>query len=123
MTSIINSDKEPLDRERLRQLYGDDTEMQASSLEMFLDEVLPIFLELKNHVECADWEQVITVTHQLRPWLIMVGLTTLESKLCEVEKMAKETPELTLLCSEYGFFYNQLEDKIPVLKMELQRLY
>jgi HPt (histidine-containing phosphotransfer) domain-containing protein len=111
-----------LDRERLLQLYEDDTEMLISSIEMFLDEVIPSFTALENLIELKDWEGLAEQTHQLRPWLGMVGLTNLENKLLELEKLAKKRSDPEIIMNSCNNFNWSLEKMTPVLKTELQEL-
>ena len=111
-----------LDRDRLLELYEDDTEMMISSFEMFLDEVLPNFLEFENLIALQDWAGVTMLTHQLRPWLGMVGLTGLENKLWAIEKQAKKEPDGESMMNLYYNFNENLLQMMPVLKNELEVL-
>ncbi|GAB3897610.1 hypothetical protein GCM10028803_15960 [Larkinella knui] len=113
---------EQLDRDRLLQLYEDDTDMLITSIETFLEEVLPTFQELERLIESQDWTAVTGRTHQLRPWLGMVGLTRLESKLCEIEELAKKDPNHTTVMNSYHNFNTDLARMVPVLKSELHEL-
>ncbi|RRB01251.1 Hpt domain-containing protein [Larkinella rosea] len=122
MSSSIDNLTDQLDRKRLLQFYEDDTEMMISAMEMFLDEVIPNFLELEKLVEQQDWEALTSLTHQMRPWLGMVGLTLLENKLCDIETMAKQSPNLEIIMISCTNFNENLAQMSSVLKMELAEL-
>lgn len=122
MTHSADKGFDQLDRARLLQLYEDDTETLISSIEMFLDEVVPAFQVLENLIEVQDWPGVSAMTHQLRPWLGMVGLTRLEQQLEVIERLAKEKPDYEMIPDAYRYFIQNLEHMQPVLKTELQQL-
>ncbi|WP_138993898.1 Hpt domain-containing protein [Larkinella sp. C7] len=122
MTHSADKGFDQLDRARLLQLYEDDTETLISSIEMFLDEVVPAFQVLENLIEVQDWPGVSAMTHQLRPWLGMVGLTRLEQQLEVIERLAKEKPDYEMIPDAYRNFIQNLEHMQPVLKTELQQL-
>ncbi|RCR69818.1 Hpt domain-containing protein [Larkinella punicea] len=122
MTHFADKGIDQLDRARLLQLYEDDTETLISTIEMFLDEVVPAFQVLESLIESQDWTGVCGMTHQLRPWLGMVGLTQLEHRLEEVERLAKKKTEYELIRITYLNFTEKLEAMQPVLKAELQLL-
>lgn len=111
-----------LDQERLMQLYKDDIEMLGDHIEMFLDEVIPNFLELDAQLVGRNWTAVTDLTHQLRPWLGMVGLTSLENKLCEIEKLAKNNPDPEMALVLWNDFQAGLKKMKLVLAGELQRI-
>ncbi|MFC5413099.1 Hpt domain-containing protein [Larkinella bovis] len=124
VSSPLSSDDRSncLDRERLDCLYGDDTETFQSTIEMFLEEVTPVFLELPTQIESQNWETFTLLTHQLRPLLGLVGLTTLEKELLAMEEKAKTEPDTEFLRNSYHHFNAGLERMIPLLNAELQRL-
>jgi HPt (histidine-containing phosphotransfer) domain-containing protein len=122
MSSSADKGIDQLDRARLLQLYEDDTETLISSIEMFLDEVVPAFQVLENLIESHDWTGVTAMTHQLKPWLGMVGLTRLEHQLENIERLAKEKPDSEMISNTYLNFTENLENIRPVLKAELQLL-
>ncbi|WP_421829929.1 Hpt domain-containing protein [Larkinella sp.] len=122
MTHSADKGIDQLDRARLLQLYEDDTETLISTIEMFLDEVVPAFQVLESRIESQDWTGVCGMTHQLRPWLGMVGLTRLEQQLETIEHLAKEKPDYEMIQNTYRNFTANLEHMQPVLKTELQQL-
>ena len=122
MTHSADKGIDQLDRARLLQLYEDDTETLISSIEMFLDEVVPSFQGLESLIESQDWTGVTGMTHQLRPWLGMVGLTHLELQLETLERLAKKKPDYEMIRNTYLNFTENLETMLPVLKTELQLL-
>ncbi|GAB3933691.1 Hpt domain-containing protein [Larkinella terrae] len=111
-----------LDRERLVRLYEDDTEMLISAIETFLDEVVISFSELENLTGSQNWEGLSELTHQLRPWLGMVGLTSLETRLWEIEMLARENPNAEILMISCTDFNRNLSKMTPILQLELKEL-
>lgn len=122
MTDSSSNLSDQLDRERLLKLYEDDTEMMILSMELFLDEVIPNFLELEKLIEQQNWEALTGLTHQMRPWLGMVGMTNLENKLWDMEKMAKRNPDREIIMISCTEFNENLAQMSSVLKIELQGL-
>ncbi|GAB3272032.1 hypothetical protein GCM10027347_43470 [Larkinella harenae] len=125
MEEITPSDRhltDGLDRERLQELYGDDTEMLVSAMSMFLDEVMPNFLELEKRIGEENWTEVAQLTHQLRPWLGMVGLTNLEKQLYEIEELARQNPERAVVMFIFNDFRSHLALIPALLKIELHRI-
>ncbi|MGV3558241.1 Hpt domain-containing protein [Larkinella arboricola] len=111
-----------LDYNRLLQLYADDTDTLATHIELFLNDVMPQFQDLEERVQQLDWTGVTSLTHQLRPWLAMVGLTDLENKLWEIEKEAHNRPAFESLQARWISFRAKLQQMTLVLGDELQRI-
>ena len=111
-----------LDQKRLLQLYEGDTDMLIAHIELFLSEVMPQFQDLERRVQILDWTGVTDLTHQLRPWLGMVGLTDLENRLWEIERVARSSPALETLLTLWSTFIEKLQQMTRVLGNELQRL-
>ncbi|AQG81593.1 PAS domain S-box protein [Spirosoma montaniterrae] len=111
-----------LDRERLEELYGSDAAYAADMFQSFLTDVLPEFNELPELCRAKSWPAVARLAHRLKPTLGMVGLTTLEDAMRQIEKKASEgveTDDLEHYCST---IIRNIDEKLPVLKKELQKL-
>ncbi|WP_435353402.1 PAS domain S-box protein [Emticicia sp. SJ17W-69] len=110
-----------LDYNRLTQLYGNDKEYAADMFQTFLSDVLPDFLVVNELLNKQDWAALGTSAHKLKPTLGMVGLTTLETQMHEIEKIAKETPDANTLRLLWNDFQVMLEQGIPILEEELTK--
>ncbi len=96
--------------------------MLITHIELFLGEVIPQFQELEERIHLMDWAGVRSLTHQLRPWLSMVGLTDLENKLWEMERIAGNRPDRETLLALWGTFKEKLRQMTLVLNSELERM-
>ncbi len=93
-----------------------------SVLHLFLDEVIPDFDQLEAGMEQQNWVGVADVAHKIVPWVGMVGLTSLEMELRQLEQSAKAAPEPEEVISRWNHFKAGLEQALPVLRSELDRL-
>ncbi|MEA5460781.1 PAS domain S-box protein [Arcicella sp. LKC2W] len=109
-----------LDQLSLEQLYGEDKEYAAEMFQTFLNDVLPDIYQLQLHASNQDWEEISKEAHKLKPTLAMVGLTSMEPKIIEIEKIAKENPNEELSVSVQGFI-EELEGYLPTLRETLNR--
>lgn len=111
-----------LDNERLTDLYGDDREYAADIFQTFLEDVLPDFQEISNLIHQQNWDALRKLAHKLKPTLGMVGLTELEQLLIGIENQAKEKPEYESLQYMWSLFQIKLDESVPVLRAELDKL-
>jgi HPt (histidine-containing phosphotransfer) domain-containing protein len=85
----------PIDYERLDEMYEGDVEYQADMFDTFLSDVYPEFKDLAPLVEQQNFPELKKLAHKLKPTLGMVGLTQLEKQLVEVERRALDKPNIT----------------------------
>ncbi|MGA0558535.1 Hpt domain-containing protein [Larkinella sp. VNQ87] len=122
MDSSVTPRSDDLDRRRLYQVYGDDTDTIASFIALFLSDVIPHFTDLENELIGKEWGALAERAHQLRSWLAMVGLTKLENQLLHIEEQARNNPDECGIRQTYTTFREQLNQMIPVLIQEVERL-
>lgn len=122
MTSSHHTFNSLLDQERLVELYGEDKEYAADMFQTFLNEVIPDFKQFDQLIEQEDWTALGAHAHKLKPTLGMVGLSKLEEQMHKIEKLAKTKRNIDTLQSQWKDFWLNLEQILPVLKEELQKL-
>ncbi|RYC67884.1 Hpt domain-containing protein [Spirosoma sordidisoli] len=111
-----------IDYPRLDRLHGGSRGQIVSVLHLFLDEVMPDFDQLEAGMAQQNWVGVADVAHKIVPWVGMVGLTSLEMELRQLEQYAKSAPEPEGVISRWNHFKAGLEQALPVLRSELDRL-
>ncbi len=118
-----DSEENVLDYARLEELYEDDVEYQIDMFETFLNDVLPDFYKIRTLLDQGVHEEVGKLAHKLKPTFGMVGLTDVESKMIEFEKMAKlgSIPK-ELLDDKLEVITSILTKKLPILRKELEKL-
>ncbi len=111
-----------LDHERLQEMYEGDVDYQVDMFDTFLEDVLHEFADLTPLNEQQQFMDIKRLAHKLKPTLGMVGLTTLEQKLIEIEHIALEKPDYQDLKEKIERFTHLLDEAVPTLKDELHRL-
>jgi HPt (histidine-containing phosphotransfer) domain-containing protein len=111
-----------VDQNRLNELYGDDKAYAADMIQTFLEDVLPDFAVIDELINQKDMEMLVQHVHKLKPTIGMVGLTDLEEKIKEFEKILKQETNVEPLKSLWIDFQKNLEDSLPALKATLQKL-
>ncbi|QJW88322.1 Hpt domain-containing protein [Spirosoma taeanense] len=111
-----------IDHERLNKLHSGDRRQIISVFQLFLDEVLPDFLELEQGMQQQQWPEVADMAHKIVPWVGMVGLTSLETELRSLEKQAKHNPTTQSMTASWDRFKAGLDRTVPLLRQELARM-
>jgi PAS domain S-box-containing protein len=111
-----------IDRERLTLLYGTDTAYAAEMFSTFLTDIIPEINELPTL--CLEQNRTLLSRkiHKLKPTFGMVGLSILEEKMVQLEKIIKQGSEneiLQIYCNDIVVKTNEM---IPVLEEEAQKL-
>lgn len=119
-TARINSHF--IDHERLDRLHDGSRSQIISVLHLFLDEVMPDFGPLDEAVRQHQWPEAADMAHKIVPWVGMVGLTTLETELRNLEIRAKTTPDADGVTDQWLRFKTGLNQAVPLLRQELARL-
>lgn len=110
-----------LDQISLTKLYGNDHETAADIFQTFLEEVLPGFHQLQKLIEEQDWENLNKQAKKLRPTLLMVGLSELESEIVQIEELALQEPNMGTINPIWKSFKNKLVASIPTLRETLSK--
>jgi PAS domain S-box-containing protein len=111
-----------LDQQRLSELYGEDRAYPLEMFDMFLTDIVPEIYGLTALCRTQDWTMLARKAHKLKPTLGMVGLSRLEEKMDQLEKKLKHGADmdvLVLACDDIIMGLNQM---IPVLQNETQKL-
>lgn len=111
-----------IDYHRLNELYDGDTEQIASLFELFLDETFPDFQDIETKIEQNLWPEVANQAHKLLPWVGMVGLTTLETKLRSIEAQATDGSGKEEILATWHQFRTGLDQAVPMIRQELVKL-
>ena len=111
-----------IDYDRLNELYDGDNEQIASLFELFLDEEFPDFQVIENQIHQQHWPEVANIAHKMLPWVGMVGLTALETKLRRIETHAKMGTNTEEIISDWYQFKTGLDQATPLIRQELLKL-
>ena len=106
----------------LEKFYNGDTQHTAEIFEIFLTHTVHQIPELRKHMENGDWEATRRTAHRIKPNFLMVGLTDLEKKVMTIEKMADHNEDTKTLMQLLEDVEKKVEEAIPVLKKELQKM-
>ncbi|SOD94724.1 PAS domain-containing hybrid sensor histidine kinase/response regulator [Spirosoma fluviale] len=111
-----------LDRKRLSDLYGTDAAYASEMFSLFLSDVVPDIRTLPHLCTTQDWAVLANAAHRLKPTLAMVGLSTLEEKMRQLEKRARQDADKSGLEVDCRTFVDELDKMLPILETELQML-
>lgn len=111
-----------LDQQRLLELYGSDASYASDMFAMFLTDVAPEFHELPALCREQNWSVLGHVAHKLKPTLGMVGLTWLEEKMKQLENSLARGEKKELLEVYCNEIYAGVNEMLPVLRKESQKL-
>lgn len=111
-----------LDGDFLLSIYENDKEHAAIVFEQFL---LSYPNQIKEVEECFNTGNIPLFRqkiHKLKPTFSFVGLTKITSKAEVIEKRCQEIPEISYISDLYIDLRNNLNELIPVVEMEFERL-
>jgi HPt (histidine-containing phosphotransfer) domain-containing protein len=120
-TKIFEFDQR-LDTGFLRSLYEDDIENAAMSFELFLIKYPQHLKEIEDDFIAGDVKGFRQKVHKAKPTFSYVGLTALSARAAAIEKMCDEQGDLNKVNNLYQEFKNSLEELIPVVQDELERM-
>ncbi|MFY7827223.1 MAG: PAS domain S-box protein [Flectobacillus sp.] len=112
----------PIDYERLDEMYEGDIEYQADMFDTFLSDVYPEFKDMTPLVEQQNFTELKKLAHKLKPTLGMVGLTQLEKQIIEIERRSLDKPDYYDLKARVEQLLAGLGQSHTVLEKELLRL-
>jgi HPt (histidine-containing phosphotransfer) domain-containing protein len=111
-----------LNRDYLRELYGDDPELVAIMFEAFLEETLPQWNTLGGWLDANELARFGEVAHQVKPAFSMVGLTDLHAPIQELERIARYQPDAGRLRMLFAETDARVQLVQPLIEEELHRL-
>ncbi|WP_428655214.1 PAS domain S-box protein [Runella sp.] len=111
-----------LNQERIQELYGDDNEYILDMMETFMTDALPDFPSFQELITKQDWVNVSKLAHRLKPTLGMVGLTTLEKKMAQLETESRKNPQAESLQLLWDSIKEGLDRGIKEITGEIEKL-
>jgi len=81
---------EKIDLTYMKSLAGDDNELIKELIDIFKMQVPEFIDEMNQHYNNKDWESLSQIAHKAKSSLDVMGLSETQSKLKELELMAKE---------------------------------
>lgn len=113
---------EKLDVETLEALYEDDLEYAADLFETFLDFTVEEFKPLKGLIEAEDWPSAKALAHKLKPTFSMVGLSSVETKMMEIEHLAMQEGNKQRILQLHQEVEQAIEEYVPILITDLGKM-
>ncbi len=111
-----------LDRQRLSELYGTDTAYAAEMFAMFLADIVPDIRTLPSLCQDQKWPELASTAHRLKPTLGMVGLSSLEEKMRQLEYRARQDVSQQWIEVHCNDLMEEIDKVLPILETELQKL-
>ena len=111
-----------LDRKRLTELYGADTAYASEMFTMFLTDVVPDIRGLSGLCLDQKWDELASIAHKLKPTLAMVGLSSLEDRMRQLENRARKDVDKQWIEKHCHQFIEEIDKVLPILETELQKL-
>jgi PAS domain S-box-containing protein len=111
-----------LDKNLLKDLYGDDLDYAREMFDTFLNKSLPEVALLKRQLTTENWTELGRLAHKLKPSFGMVGLGDMEEKMQCIEDMAKGYPNYMGLYSLLSDFEKALPEAVEAIEFDLKKL-
>lgn len=111
-----------LDAGFLHSLYEDDIENAAMSFDFFLNKYPQHLKEIEEDFIAGDVKGFRQKVHKAKPTFSYVGLTAISAKAAAIESMCDDEGDLNKVENLYQEFKNSLEEIIPVVQNELERM-
>jgi PAS domain S-box-containing protein len=112
-----------LDKNLLKDLYGDDLAYAREMFDTFINKSLPEVTVLKRQLSTENWTELGRLAHKLKPSFGMVGLPDIEEKMQHIEDMAKGYPSYMGLYSLLNELEKALTPAVEAVKSDLKKLY
>ena len=111
-----------LDVEFLLSLYEDDIENAVISFDFFLNKYPQQLKEIEEDFIGGDIKGFRQKVHKAKPTFSYVGLTAISAKAAVIERKCDDEGDLNKVKNLYQEFKNNLEELIPVVQHELERM-
>ncbi|MEN9610180.1 MAG: hypothetical protein RLZZ628_994 [Bacteroidota bacterium] len=120
--AVFSFDKR-LDIAFLNDFYEGDWEHACEMFDIFLTGSLKDLNELSPALKAADWKQMASLAHKLKPTFAMVGLTQITQYVENLEKSVKqEQPNIQITASLLNRILLEVNRFKPILEQELLHL-
>ncbi|MGG7663654.1 Hpt domain-containing protein [Dyadobacter sp. BHUBP1] len=111
-----------LDLAYIDQAYGEDPVILYMIFDAFLSDSVPRWRSLQGALESGDLKESASIVHGLKPSFTMTGLTHVRPKVEVLEKAIKDDEPIEQLLEMYRNISAEIEELIPVLETESERL-
>ncbi|MCF0068949.1 Hpt domain-containing protein [Dyadobacter sp. CY261] len=111
-----------LDLAYIDQAYGEDPVILYMIFDAFLSDSIPRWQSLQRALGSGDLKESASIVHGLKPSFTMTGLTHIRPKVEVLEKAIKENESEEKLLDMYLRISTEIEELIPVLESESERL-
>lgn len=111
-----------LDLAYIDQAYGEDPVILYMIFDAFLSDSVPRWRSLQGALESGDLKESASIVHGLKPSFTMTGLTHVRPKVEVLEKAIKNDEPTEQLLEMYRNISAEIEELIPVLETESERL-
>ena len=111
-----------LDLAYIDQAYGEDPVILYMIFDAFLSDSVPRWQSLQGALESGDLKESASIVHGLKPSFTMTGLTHVRPKVEVLEKAIKNDEPTEQLLKMYRNISAEIEELIPVLETESERL-
>ncbi len=109
-----------LDSEFLSKNYGQNLEFAQYIFESFLDVTIVELNQLQSEINDNNYEQIAFISHKIKNNFLYVGASSLNKKLEQLEKAAKE--KSNVVDQIHASFLIQFENLLPSIKEEYTRI-
>lgn len=111
-----------LDLAYIDQAYGEDPVILYMIFDAFLSDSVPRWQSLQGALESGDLKESASIVHGLKPSFTMTGLTHIRPKVEVLEKAIKNEDPSQQLLEMYTSISAEVEELIPILESESERL-
>lgn len=111
-----------LDTSYLKEAYGDDIEYAAEMFEIFLQETMPEFNQLRDIIKEKDNEQARRIIHKIYPNFTMVGISSIGEELWNLKEQIKNEADKADFQPVIEDIASKMKGYIPILESEIERL-
>ncbi len=111
-----------LDLAYIDQAYGEDPVILYMIFDAFLSDSVPRWHSLHGALESGDLKESASIVHGLKPSFTMTGLTHVRPRVEVLEKAIKDEEPTDRLLEMYQSISVQIEELIPILESESERL-
>lgn len=111
-----------LDLNYIDKAYGEDPVILHMIFDAFLSDSVPRWNSLHDALDKEDWKESASIVHGLKPSFTMAGLTWIRPKVEVLEKAIKDNEEPENLMEMYLNISDELNQLIPILEEESERL-
>lgn len=111
-----------LNQSYLNELYGEEWSYAYDMFQTFVQDVLPEYGKLRTLLDQKDWAGLARQAHKLNPPLAMVGLTSLQKFLKDIEIQLTQESEIDDISEKITYFEQELTRLTVILAQEVDRL-